>query len=155
MAMVEEGLLLREGARITFGFGMAYFGSLLVQMYTKLKLAVRARSEGKPFARYDGSNVEMVVADRCSGNLLEWTPMFLCTFWPALLLSHAARADATNLVRLGWTYVAFRAVYPLIAGHGGIGRSGARPLVLLATVPAYLCLAYFSYVTVRLGFLAH
>src|SRR3989338_8763728 len=94
--------VIREGARVTVGFGLAYFGSVLVQVFTKIKLTVQARSSGMPFARYDGANLDMVLAVRCSGNLLEWTHVFLCTFWPALLLAHADHLDTTTLVRLGW-----------------------------------------------------
>jgi hypothetical protein len=33
-----------------------------------------------------------------------------------------------------------RAIYPFAAVHGGIGTSGPKNLILLSTVPAYLCL---------------
>jgi hypothetical protein len=52
---------------------------------------------------------------------------------------HASPASAAGgaTATAGWVYVAFRALYPVMAVHKGIGVAGAKAPILIATVPAY------------------
>ena len=54
----------------------------------------------------------------------------LCYAFPVFLAGGAT-------VTAGWVYVAFRALYPFVAVNKGVTTAGAKPLILIATVPAY------------------
>jgi hypothetical protein len=49
-------------------------------------------------------------------------------------------------------YVAFRALYPFVALHKGIGVAGAQPPILIATVPAYGALVAMASPVIRAAF---
>lgn len=41
---------------------------------------------------------------------------------------------------MGWAYVVTRVLYIPLVFMGGIGTSGPKNLILLSTVPGYVCL---------------
>jgi hypothetical protein len=55
-------------------------------------------------------------------------------------------------VTAGWVYVAFRALYPFLAVNKGIGAAGAKPPILIATVPAYGALVAMASPVIRAVF---
>jgi hypothetical protein len=55
-------------------------------------------------------------------------------------------------VTAGWVYVAFRALYPFMAVNKGIGTSGAKAPILIATVPAYGALVAMASPVIRAVF---
>jgi hypothetical protein len=86
----------------------------------------------------------MIPYDRVVGNLLEWGFPFLGIFWVNL-----SAYNSTQFVWMGWVYVVARVVYVFVAIKGkGIGKIGANPVILIATIPAYLALTGLAVATI-------
>lgn len=86
----------------------------------------------------------MIPADRLVGNMLEWTVVFLPVWWMAIITT---AADSTT-VALGWAYIACRVLYMLLVMNGGIYTKNIKPIMFLATVPAYVILTWLARITV-------
>lgn len=134
--------LLREAAQVTYAFAMVFILATSYQIYAKFAAQIRHNRSKKdssdnakvePFNRYASSDSSLVAADRCVGNLLEWSLPFLTLFWLSVVF-------AGEGIQLGWIYVLFRAVYIVVVALGGIDQGGAKPLILVATIPSYICL---------------
>ena len=78
--------------------------------------------------------------ERCVGNYLEWTPMFL-----TLIVLDALVGEGEGLWS-GWIVVFARCVYPLLAVYGNaITKKGADPKIFVATCPMYLVYIYLFF----------
>jgi len=140
----------REMARLM----LAYIGTFVVQVVFQIVGFLRAaahyknekkrREMGKlrlpPLPPFDRRTDPLTYAgDRCVGNYLEWTPMFL-----TLVGLDAFVADGNGLWT-GWIVVAARCLYPILAVYGNaITRKGVQPLIYLATGPMYLTYLYLA-----------
>jgi hypothetical protein len=95
--------------RVTVAFCLLYTGALVYQGTLKIRLKLAAAKRKERFERY--GNLQMLVADRVVGNLLEWSVPFLALFWSSM----AATGGGTAW--LGWGYVACRSVSARAAGR--------------------------------------
>jgi hypothetical protein len=130
----------RSASKITAAWVAVYAASMFKQIFDKTKVTVEAvNAKDKMFNRYTDSR--LIVADRIVGNTLEWGAIFLPSLWIAFGLAQ----DNENVSWWGWLYIATRAIYPILASLGGLRRSGAQPLIFLATVPGYAALMALGY----------
>lgn len=112
----------------------------------KIRLVTKAITKKETIERY--ADPRMLIADRAVYNLLEWLPAFLGLFWVSMI------ATGGQTVTWGWVYVAFRALYPPLAVSGGLSaKVGPKPLILVATAPAYVALIALLVACVRELFL--
>jgi hypothetical protein len=133
---------------VTAGWALLYYAFLFDQSATAfvvLKDAKRkAKMEGKPmpqlsdvkYGRYSKS-ARVRASDRTVGNYLEQSVPFLVSLW-----AHAAFVSPVNAAAVGWTWIAFRFVYPW-------AYRMRFPGVFISTVPAYACVAYLLEEVVR------
>ena len=138
--MISENVV-REAAKITLGFVGSYFFNIILQVQGKIAAVaehkkLKAAGSKEPFNRYTSDL--MIAADRSVGNFLEWQVPFCLLFWLNAYLT------GTELW-IGWIWVGSRILYPILARLGGIKKSGAGPLILLATIPGYVVLFRYGY----------
>lgn len=125
-------------AKITVAFSNLYGLSFVNILMTKKRLARKAKAEGKAFDRYESS--DMRTADRLSGNLLEWYPVFMSPLW-ALALT--GLLDDT-CIAVSWTYISLRVLYAGLILKHGVSRSGMNPSLWISTFPGYACLLFLN-----------
>lgn len=130
MSMSAEAF--KSASFVTTAFCLIYVTTMVYQGVLKIRLKLAAAKRKERFERY--GHVHMLQADRAVGNLLEWGVPFLALFWISMVISNGGTAY------LGWGYVACRAAYPVVVMNGGLGTSGPKNMILLTTVPAYICL---------------
>jgi MAPEG family len=119
----------RGAVHITTAWIAVFVVAIVQQARTKFAAGAAAKKRGERFNRYTCEAT--LVADRTVANQLEWGPAFLALFWMASV------ATGGGTLALGWAYVGLRALYIVLAANGGLCAGGARPKILLATVPAY------------------
>jgi len=140
-AQMIKGPHYLAASRVTFAALLVHVLNILVQTGVKIHLLrkVRERKKLDPnymFDRYNSGEPLLLAADRIVGNFLEWLPVFLSVLW--LYAFHVGDPSW-----YGWVYVVARALYPVVAFNGGIGRRGTLPIIYASTVPQYamlLCL---------------
>jgi hypothetical protein len=124
--------------RVTFAWFALYYSFLFFQSWTKLyaffgledqsgdKKKSMSYSEvkykGAPNTKYDMVTLSM---DRSVGNMVEQLP-FLVALW-----LHGTMVSASSAGCLGWLWLWFRAIYPIVFTCG-------LPALLVSTVPGYL-----------------
>lgn len=130
---------------VTLGYVLLYYAFQINILRTKLRLEAAYKARGEKFDRYFGEDREMLAADRYQLNMLEHMPPFLALMWLVALFVGPWWATAGGAV-----YLTARLLYPFAMG-ARLGR-GIPARILLATVPGYGVILYFS--GVLLTFLA-
>jgi hypothetical protein len=77
-------------------------------------------------------NAEMI-ADRTIGDMVEQSLPFLC-----MLALHATLLDSGSAAQLGWVWLLFRAIYPIVYAHD-------TPLLFVSTLPGYAIIAALAW----------
>lgn len=112
-AFIADASLLRPVILVTGAWALMYYVFLILG----------------PSARLNGFNAAQTRwGERAFGNLHEQSVALL----PALWL-HALFTSVPEAATMGWAYLAFRALYPIIWAIGG----GFSMKVLISTVPGY------------------
>jgi uncharacterized membrane protein YecN with MAPEG domain len=131
---------IKAHAKVMLGYTSVFTCAVLLQLYMKVnsikqfkQMKKKLAAEGKDvselqYNRY--SDTALMVADRIVGNFNEWAPSFIVLFGTNVALGN-------DVVTLGWSYVALRFMYPILALSGGLNTTGARPLIFAATMPMY------------------
>lgn len=73
------------------------------------------------------------IGDRTTGNMAEQSVPFLC-----VLALHATLLDSSRAAQLGWLWLLFRAIYPVVYAHG-------IPLLFVSTLPGYAIIAALAW----------
>ncbi len=121
---------------VTIAYLLVYYLMMVNQLLVKTRLRREYKARGERFHRYFHQDAAMLAADRYLGNTLEHMAPFLLLLWlQATLVSPRAATLG------GFVYVLCRASYPFAMGRDLRGSAPTR--IMLATVPAYLVLAYF------------
>lgn len=145
-ALVVEEAVWRSAAQVTVAMLGVLTATMIWQGLYKVKLVTTAIKKKERIERY--ADPRTLIADRAVGNLLEWLPSFLGLFWVSMI------ATGGQTTTWGWVYVAFRALYPPLAVSGGLSaKVGPKPLILVATAPAYVALIALLVACVRELFL--
>ncbi|OQR80660.1 hypothetical protein ACHHYP_17361 [Achlya hypogyna] len=141
-----------EAAKVTLAYAIAFLFNIGVQVVGRVR-AVKAFKKLKDagatkekFNRYT-SDI-MLASDRSVGNFVEWQGIFLSLFWANALVTGKE-------VELGYLYVGIRFLYPILAQLGGISQGGARPLILVATLPGYYVLGRYMYLLYQEAYVAN
>jgi len=91
--------------------------------------------------KYGGKGTKLNLSmNRTVGNFIEQSIVFLAALW-----MHAIFVDVQTAVKVGWTWIAIRSIYPLVFYIGGFS-------VFLCTIPAYVCVWYLLGCVVMLAF---
>lgn len=123
-----------------------YQGSLRIRVFLKHQKNKSVHETKQKYMRY--GHEDLLAADRCIGNFVEWMGPFMGVFWLNAILDG-------QYVELGWVYVASRILYPFIAvGLNGITSSGPDPIMYLATTPGYLVIGFYAYRVFRIFYLS-
>jgi uncharacterized membrane protein YecN with MAPEG domain len=123
---------------ITVAYVLLYYVYMVVVVLrTKSRLVREYEARGERFDRYFGNDREMLAADRVQLNMLEHMPPFLVLLW-----LHAVFVSTTSATAAGALYLVSRLAYPFALGPR-VGR-GVRALVLTATVPGYIVIAWLA-----------
>merc|ERR1712232_1534253 len=134
---IMEESTKKEMARIMLAYVGTFVFQLVAQKVGFFRAVARHKNEKKrrldagitepPLPPFDLTTDPFTYAgDRCVGNYVEWTPVFL-----TLVGLNALVADGVGLWT-GWVVVAARCVYPILAVYGnGITRKGVRPIIFL------------------------
>jgi uncharacterized MAPEG superfamily protein len=112
----------------------------------KVTLALKAKSEGKSFNRYESKGMQ--TADRLSGNFLEWYPIFMGPLWALALTDQLSDASIIS----AWAYVGLRGMYFALMLKHGVCSTGKNRSLWISTFPAYACLAFLHAQAMRLFF---
>eukprot|EP00049_Salpingoeca_infusionum_P004151 m.75214 g.75214 ORF g.75214 m.75214 type:complete len:155 (+) comp12439_c1_seq1:161-625(+) len=126
-------------------FFVVYYAFLLNQSITSKLLVVKYKKDGKKFSKYyNKEEPQQLCADRTVGNMMEQMFPFL-TFFLLNIFVCVLKSVDNNMVVLGaWVYTAARVMYFFVFRSGGT-VAGVKPLVYLATAPAYLVIAFYAY----------
>eukprot|EP00967_Tisochrysis_lutea_P127196 scaffold215996_cov32-Tisochrysis_lutea.AAC.2 len=118
---------------ISFLYGLLFLQARAGYTTTmQLKETARKKGEKPPTllgVKYLSKELGTLWADRSVGNFLEQFVPFLVSLFAYALFVSANRASA-----LGWIWLFFRGLYPLLFGK--------NPALLLSTIPAYSILWY-------------
>ncbi|CAN0099101.1 unnamed protein product [Scytosiphon promiscuus] len=134
---------IRQGAYVTAAFVLIFYACIVGQTLAKHKTAASYRARGERLERYyNVTDKEILAWDRIVGNLLEQAMPFLTLFWANIGLAALGYTSHTGVAIAGWTYVAFRALYPVAWLSGGGGRAGPRSKILFVTPAMYLVVVY-------------
>uniref|UniRef100_A0A7S4NRT7 Uncharacterized protein n=1 Tax=Paramoeba aestuarina TaxID=180227 RepID=A0A7S4NRT7_9EUKA len=139
---------VEEFCQLTIAMLLLYFGAIMIQVYTKKKLGSECEKKGKKFTRYTDPPEEMIRADRCVANLLEWLPFFfgllmtntLFVITPSLQSPSPIPPLPFVVKVLAWSYVALRLGYVISVSSGNFRQNGIQKGLVMFTMPAYLCL---------------
>ena len=135
-----------EALKITLSMVGVFLSCVLIQTYIKFKAIAafkKQKAEGTSKECYNRyTDKAIVVGDRVVGNTLEWMWLFLMLLW---LNAVFVKQPGFLGFNVGWVYVVARALYPVIAVHGGIKLSGPQHVILLATVPGYVTIISLIY----------
>jgi hypothetical protein len=131
-----EYVLVKGTILVTVGyFILWYFLLFIIQRQTKYRLQREYEEKGEVFDRYYGQDAEMLAADRVVINTQEQMIPFLVSLW-----LHTIYFSAFSATILGFTYVALRAIYPVLMGKK---LSNINPKkVYFVTFPCYGIIFY-------------
>ncbi|EKX33533.1 hypothetical protein GUITHDRAFT_81305 [Guillardia theta CCMP2712] len=126
--------------RVTIGWAVLLYTFLFYQSWTKFyahkKMKDDSKKDTKPPSLMDvkynsaaGSKYLALNGDRTVGNMLEQSTAFLVALW-----MHALFINVKSAAQLGWVWLTFRGLYPLVFDLG-------VPWLLVSTVPDYLVIA--------------
>ena len=117
---------------------ICFFRAVAHHKRLKLEQGLLDEANRRPPPVFDVRNDPLCYpGQRCVGNYLEWTPMFL-----TLLALDALMANGEGLWT-GWIVVAARCLYPMLAVYAnGITIKGANPIIFVATAPMYVVYVY-------------
>ena len=131
--------------RVTLGWFSLFFAFLFYQSWSKfyalkaLKKESKAKDSKVPsfvdvkYGMAAGNKHFALNADRTVGNMMEQSLPFLVSLW-----LHAIFVDIGSAAQLGWIWLLFRAIYPVVFARG-------VPLLFLSTVPGYSILVLLCY----------
>eukprot|EP00928_Gymnodinium_smaydae_P049273 TRINITY_DN33060_c0_g1_i1.p1 TRINITY_DN33060_c0_g1~~TRINITY_DN33060_c0_g1_i1.p1 ORF type:complete len:195 (-),score=41.91 TRINITY_DN33060_c0_g1_i1:367-951(-) len=118
----------------TLAFFAMWYGFLTQQMMMRGVAAERAREKGIELTRFDYRFAEWEMADRTFLNMQEQSAPFLLLMWLYAVFCNARVAGV-----LGFVYVGFRFVYPILWST----RGRFTILVELSTQPNYLVIGWY------------
>lgn len=137
-----DAAVFRQAVQVTGAFLLLIMACLVNQGFTRVAHRIAAQKKKEKYER--AKDLSLLPYDRTVGNLMEWALPFLGFFWMSMILTNGATVTA------GWAYVVARAFYPFAAIYmRGVAGDGARPPILLATVPAYIALGFLAIPTIR------
>jgi len=119
---------------------ICFFRAIAIHKKKKENYLLKDGAAGQESPRFDKTTDPLTYAgDRCVGNYLEWTPLFL-----TMVGLNALMADGEGLWS-GWIVVTARCVYPILAVYGNaISRKGTKKVIFLATAPMYITYWYLG-----------
>jgi len=133
MAPVEMGeYSLAVGA--TCAYLVVWYGFLANQLFMRAVAARSAMRRKVELSRFDYKCPEWEMADRTVANAMEQMVAFLLLLWLYAVFGNARVAGA-----LGFVYVGFRFVYPILWSYGG----QFTLLVELSTQPGYMVIGWY------------
>ena len=121
----------KDPIKVTVSFLGLYYAFLSLQSFSKFYIFNKAKTESKGekvnFAKikYGSTDRIALMGDRSVGNLLEQSVPFLTSLW-----LHAVFVSPQSAATLGWAYLGFRSIYPVVFYKG-------LPYLFLSTIPGY------------------
>ena len=127
---------LKPVITVTVAYVVLYYIFLYLQSGSKFYLYFKALSKDPKasYAKVKYGNTELLArtTDRTAGNMIEQSIPFLISLWLCAIFDSPDYA-----AKLGWFWLAFRAIYP-IAFYNGFW-------VLASTVPGYMLIVMLLY----------
>jgi len=146
-------LQYREPIKVTVGFVSLYFFFLIgVQSGSKFYLYLTQgngngndgdkHKEKQSYIKikYGSTDKVAMMGNRTAGNMLEQSVPFLTSLW-----LHAIFVDTASAAELGWYWIGFRAIYPVVFYKGA-------PWLFVSTFPGYYYILKLVYPVYKQAF---